>query len=106
MSSLVLITLFLFPRLLIIGANFIFSFIAIWQFLRWADTDKIKHLIFGIISFVFALLSKETIKNLQEIISYQNKAYKHLYKESFYDKIKENSLFLTLGILIGIAITL
>jgi len=40
--------------------NFIFSFIAIWQFLRWADTDKIKHLIFGIISFVFALLSKET----------------------------------------------
>ena len=51
-------------------------------------------------------ISKETIENLQEIINYQNEAYKHLYKESFYDKIKENSLFLTLGILIGVAITL
>jgi len=50
--------------------------------------------------------SKETIENLQEIINYQNEAYKRLYKKSFYDKIKENSLFLTLGILIGIAITL
>ena len=40
--------------------NFIFSFIAIWQFLRWADTDKIKHVIFGMGSFIFALLSKET----------------------------------------------
>ena len=51
-------------------------------------------------------ISRETIENLQEIINYQNEAYKHLYKESFYDKIKENGLFLTLGILIGIAITL
>ncbi|MHA1873144.1 MAG: hypothetical protein ACTSVB_03425 [Candidatus Heimdallarchaeaceae archaeon] len=51
-------------------------------------------------------ISKETIENLQEIINYQNEAYKHLYKKSFYDKIKEDSLFLTLGILIGIAITL
>lgn len=40
--------------------NFIFSFLAIWQLLRWADNDKIQHLIFGLISFVFALLSKET----------------------------------------------
>jgi len=51
-------------------------------------------------------ISKEAIENLREIINYQNKAYKHLYKKSFYDKIKENSLFLTLGILIGVAITL
>ena len=51
-------------------------------------------------------ISKETIENLQEIVDYQNKAYKHLYKKSFYDKIKEDSLFLTLGILIGVAITL
>ena len=51
-------------------------------------------------------ISKETIENLQEIINYQNKVYKHLYKKSFHDKIKENSLFLTLGILIGVAITL
>ena len=51
-------------------------------------------------------ISKETIENLQEIINYQNEAYKKLYKKSFYDKIKENNLFLTLGILIGIAITL
>jgi len=51
-------------------------------------------------------ISKETIENLQEIINYQNEAYKRLYKKSFYDKIKENNLFLTLGILIGIAITL
>jgi len=40
--------------------NFIFSFMALWQFVKWADTDKIKHVVFGILSFVFALLSKET----------------------------------------------
>lgn len=51
-------------------------------------------------------ISKQTIENLQMIIDYQNEAYEKLYKKSFYDKIKENSLFLTLGILIGVAITL
>ena len=40
--------------------NFLFSFIAIWQFVKWVDTDKVKYLIYGIIGFVFALLSKET----------------------------------------------
>jgi len=40
--------------------NFLFSFIAIWQFLRWVDTTKNKHLVFGMISFVLALLSKES----------------------------------------------
>ncbi len=40
--------------------NFIFSFAAIWQFVSWADTKRIKHLIFGMVSFIFALLSKET----------------------------------------------
>ena len=51
-------------------------------------------------------ISKETIENLQKIIDYQNKAYKKLYKKTIFDKIKENSLFLSLGLLIGIAITL
>ena len=51
-------------------------------------------------------ISKETIENLQKIIKYQNEAYKKVYKKGFFDKIKENSLFLSLGILIGIAITL
>lgn len=40
--------------------NFLFSFLAIWQFIKWVDVNKIKHLILGMISFVFALLSKET----------------------------------------------
>ncbi|NQU32188.1 MAG: tetratricopeptide repeat protein [Bacteroidetes bacterium] len=40
--------------------NFTFSFYAIWQFVRWVDTNKAKHVIFGMISFIFALLSKET----------------------------------------------
>lgn len=40
--------------------NFLFSFIAIWYFLKWIDKDKVKYLIFGLISFIFALLSKET----------------------------------------------
>jgi len=40
--------------------NFLFSFIAIWQFIKWVDVDKTKHLIFGLISFILALLSKET----------------------------------------------
>jgi len=51
-------------------------------------------------------ISKETIKNLQEIIKYQNEVYKKVYKKGFFDKIKENGLFLSLGLLIGIAITL
>ncbi len=40
--------------------NFLFSFLAIWQFVKWADLNKVKYLIFGMISFLFALLSKET----------------------------------------------
>ena len=51
-------------------------------------------------------ISKETIENLQKIIKYQNEAYKKVYKKGFFDKIKENGLFLSLGFLIGIAITL
>jgi len=51
-------------------------------------------------------ISKETIENLQKIIKYQNEAYKKVYKKGFFDKIKENGLFLSLGLLIGIAITL
>ena len=51
-------------------------------------------------------ISKQTIENLREIVNYQNKAYKKLYKKSIFDKVRENSLFLTIGILIGAAITL
>ena len=40
--------------------NFLFSFLAIWQFVRWTDTEKVKYLIFGMVSFIFALLSKES----------------------------------------------
>ena len=40
--------------------NFLFTFIAIWQFVRWIDVNKTKHLIFGMISFLLALLSKES----------------------------------------------
>ena len=40
--------------------NFIFSFLAIWQFIKWADTDKTKHVVFGMLSFFLAALSKET----------------------------------------------
>jgi len=40
--------------------NFIFSFFAIWQFIKWADTGKIKFVIFGMLSFFLAALSKET----------------------------------------------
>ncbi len=40
--------------------NFIFSFLAIQQFVRWADFNKSKHLLLGIFYFVLALLSKET----------------------------------------------
>ena len=51
-------------------------------------------------------ISKQTIENLQTIIDYQNKAYKNVYRKTFFDKVKENNLFLTIGILIGVAITL
>jgi len=40
--------------------NFIFSFLAIWQFIKWADTGKNKFVVFGMISFFLAALSKET----------------------------------------------
>ncbi len=38
--------------------NFIFSFSAIWHFLKWADTSKTRFLITGIFLFILALLSK------------------------------------------------
>ena len=40
--------------------NFIFSFLAIWQFVKWADTGKSKFVVYGMISFFLAALSKET----------------------------------------------
>ena len=40
--------------------NFIFSFLAIKMFVNWADFKKTKYLIYGIISYFMALLSKET----------------------------------------------
>ena len=40
--------------------NFIFSFLAIKMFIKWADFKNNKYLIFGIISYFLALFSKET----------------------------------------------
>ena len=40
--------------------NFIFSFIAIKQFIKWVDKDKVIHMVWGLLSFTLALLSKET----------------------------------------------
>lgn len=40
--------------------NFLFSFLAIWQFIKWVDVKKSKNLIFGMVYFVLALLSKES----------------------------------------------
>ncbi len=39
---------------------FIFSTLAIGQFVKWADFNKNKHLYLGLLYFAFALLSKET----------------------------------------------
>ncbi len=39
---------------------FIFSFLAIREFIRWADFNKSKHLYLGLLYFAFSLLSKET----------------------------------------------
>ncbi len=40
--------------------NFIFTFLAILNFLKWADLSKMKYLIYGMVYFLLALLSKET----------------------------------------------
>ncbi len=40
--------------------EFIFTFQAIWLFIRWGDTNKNKFLYWGIVSYILALLSKET----------------------------------------------
>ena len=40
--------------------NFIFSFLAIKMFVNWADFKKNKYLVYGGVSYFFALLSKET----------------------------------------------
>ena len=50
--------------------------------------------------------SRQTIENLRKIIDYQSEAYKKLHRESILDKVKENSLFLSIGILIGVAASL
>jgi len=40
--------------------NFIFSFWAIWLFIKWVDLSKTKYFIFGVFAYLMALLSKET----------------------------------------------
>lgn len=40
--------------------EFIFAFEALWLFIRWVDVNKNKYLYWGIVSYVLALLSKET----------------------------------------------
>ncbi|MCF8347275.1 MAG: tetratricopeptide repeat protein [Bacteroidales bacterium] len=40
--------------------HFLFSFMAIWQFVRWVDRDKVVHLVVGLLYFLLALMSKET----------------------------------------------
>lgn len=40
--------------------NFIFSFTAIWYFVKWADTSKTKFIVIGFFTYLLALLSKET----------------------------------------------
>ncbi len=40
--------------------SFIFSFLAVLQFVKWADFNKAKNLIFGLLYFLLAILSKET----------------------------------------------
>lgn len=40
--------------------NFIFSFLAIREFIRWVDLNKTRNFIFGVLYFILALLSKET----------------------------------------------
>jgi len=40
--------------------DFIFSFLAIKMFVKWIDFDKVKYLVYGILSFFLGLLSKET----------------------------------------------
>ena len=50
--------------------------------------------------------SRQTIENLRKVIDYQSEVYKKLHRESILDKVKENSLFLSIGILIGVAASL
>ena len=40
--------------------EFIFTFEAIWLFIRWADTNKNKYMYWGAFSYLLALLSKES----------------------------------------------
>ncbi len=40
--------------------NMIFCFLALGQFLRWADYNKVKYLLFGSVFYMLALLSKTT----------------------------------------------
>ncbi len=40
--------------------EFVFSFEAMWLFVRWVDTNKNKFVYWGIVSYILALLSKET----------------------------------------------
>lgn len=73
--------------------NFIFTFIAIWHFVKWTDTSKIKHIIIGAISYIFALLSKETA--IAQLAVFPLVLY-------FFTKIKPKQLGILTSILVSV----
>lgn len=69
--------------------HFLFSFLAIWQFIRWIDLDKTRHLIVGLVYFLLALMSKETA--IVQLAIFPLVLY-------FFTDIKRNKLLVFVGV--------
>jgi tetratricopeptide (TPR) repeat protein len=73
--------------------HFLFSFLAIWQFIRWADVNKTGHLILGLFYYLLALLSKETA--IVQLAIFPLVLY-------FFTDIKKSKLILFVGVSVGL----
>lgn len=73
--------------------HFLFSFLAIWQFIRWADVNKTGHLFLGLFYYLLALMSKETA--IVQLAVFPLVLY-------FFTDIKPTKLLIFVGVSVGL----
>ncbi|MDP2723907.1 MAG: hypothetical protein Q8O72_14220 [Bacteroidales bacterium] len=75
--------------------HFIFAFLAIWQFVRWIDMNKTRHLLLGLLYYLLALISKETA--IVELAIFPLVLY-------FFTDISKSKLIGIVGITLGLIV--
>jgi len=75
--------------------EFLFSFLAIWQFIRWADLKKNSHLVLGLFYYLLALMSKETA--IVQLAVFPLVLY-------FFTDIKKSKLLIFVGLSVGLLV--